>query len=48
MDPLTIKIDGAAQKEDGTPFTEEEREGFYERFLEFIEGEKMLFGGVTK
>lgn len=48
MDKCSILIEGSVQKEDGTPLSEEQREGFYERFLEFIEGENMLFGGITK
>lgn len=45
MDHQVILIEGSVQHPDARPFTNEEREGFYERFLEFIEGEKMLFGG---
>ena len=45
MDKQIIKVDVAIQKEDCKEFTREEREKFYDDFLEFVESKGFLCGG---
>lgn len=47
MDNQIIKIDGVIQKESGKEFTKEEREKVYDSFIEWVEKNNFLFGGIT-
>lgn len=47
IDKQIVKIEGVVQKEDGKEFTKEEREKVYDSFVEWVEDNNFLFGGIT-